>query len=171
MNKDKRGRAALRGNALIFPSPKLTTPMSDIALSVSVRRVNAERRKATPAPCSDPDGRDAVTHGFRDSFSTWVDGTWPTEPKAVVDALTHKVQNKFSVAYLRSDLRDRRTPLMSEWAVHCTNPHGRSDGSERRRLTDPRRLHSSTWPSRPHHLEGEPPRTGRRGVRCRIPPS
>jgi integrase len=111
--------AAVARDALIFPSAKRTTPLSDMALSAVMRRMNADKPDDAPAPWRDADGRVAVPHGFRASFSTWVDDTRPAEREAAEKALAHEVANKVSGAYRRSDLFDRRTPLMRAWAEHC----------------------------------------------------
>jgi integrase len=84
--------AALRRDALIFPSAKRTT-----SLSAVMRRTNADRPKEAPAPWRDADGREAAEK-----------------------ALAHEVANKVSGAYRRSGLFDRRVPLMRDWAAHCT---------------------------------------------------
>ncbi len=111
--------APLMRDGLIFPSAKRDTPLSDMALSAVVRRMNADRPEDAPAPWRDPDGREAVPHGFRATFSTWVDDTRPEEREAAEKALAHEVGNKVSGAYRRSDLFDRRVPLMRDWAAHC----------------------------------------------------
>ena len=111
--------AALRGDMLIFPSSKRGVPLSDMSLSAVLRRMNADRPEGKPAPWRDFDGRDAVPHGFRATFSTWVDDTRPEEREAAERALAHEVANKVSGAYRRSDLFDRRAPLMAAWAEHC----------------------------------------------------
>ena len=111
--------ASLAGDALIFPSSTRRTPISDMTLSAAIRRMNADRPEGAPAPWRDPDGRDAVPHGFRASFSTWVDDTRPAEREAAEKALAHEVGNKVSAAYRRSDLFDRRIGLMAAWADHC----------------------------------------------------
>jgi integrase len=112
--------APLMRDTLIFPSTKRDTPLSDMALSAALRRMNADRPEDMPPPWRDADGREAVPHGFRASFSTWVDDTRPHEHEAREKALAHEVANKVSAAYRRSDLFDRRIPLMSAWAAHCT---------------------------------------------------
>jgi integrase len=104
-------------DALIFPSAKRTT--SDMALSAVMRRLNADRSEDTPAPWRDADGREAVPHGFRATFSTWVDDTRPEEREAAEKALAHEISNRVS-AYRRSNLFDRRVGLMRDWADHCT---------------------------------------------------
>jgi integrase len=112
--------AALMGDTLIFPSSTRATPISDMTISAVVRRMNASRPEGTPAPWRDADGREAVPHGFRATFSTWVDDTRPDEREAAEKALAHEVANKVSGTYRRSDLFDRRVALMAAWADHVT---------------------------------------------------
>ena len=113
--------AALRGDALIFQGRKRTVPLSDMSLSAVMRRMNADRPEGAPPPWRDLDGREAVPHGLRASFSTWIDDTMPHEREAAEKALAHTVPNSASAAYRRSDLFDRRIPLMLDWAAHCTS--------------------------------------------------
>jgi integrase len=111
--------AGLMGDALIFPSAKRDTPLSDMALSAVIRRMNADRPKGVPLPWRDADGRGAVPHGFRATFRTWVDDTRPEDAEAAEKALAHEDANKVAGAYRRSDLFDRRAPLMNAWAEWC----------------------------------------------------
>jgi len=111
-------RAALLRDGLIFPNASLSGPLSDMALSAVIRRMNEARPEGAPLPWRDPDGRGAVPHGFRATFSTWVDDTRPEEREAAEKALAHEVANAVSAAYRRSDLFDRRIPLMEAWAAH-----------------------------------------------------
>lgn len=113
--------AALARDALIFPSARRTTPLSDMALSAVLRRMNADRPEDMPAPWRDADGRLAVPHGFRGSFRTWVDDTCPEEDVAAEKALAHEVGTQVSGRYRRSDLFDRRIPLMRAWAEWCSS--------------------------------------------------
>jgi integrase len=123
--------AALRGDALIFQGRKRTVPLSDMSLSAVMRRMNADRPKGTPAPWRDPDGREAVPHGLRSSFSTWVDDTRPHEREAAERALAHQIANSASAAYRRSDMLDRRIDLMEAWAAHCTGVDGEESREKR----------------------------------------
>lgn len=129
--------AAKMGNSLIFPSSKLTTPLSDMVLSAVIRRMNANQAEGVLPPWRDADGREAVPHGFRASFSTWVDDTRPEDREAAERALAHEVANKVSGAYRRSDLFDRRVPLMEAWAKHCcaivSSYHSESEGKTNER--------------------------------------
>lgn len=121
MAADLAGLARLARDALIFPSAKRITPLSDMALSAVMRRMNGDRPDDALPPWRDADGREAVPHGFRASFSTWVDDIRPEERAAAEKALAHEVGNKVSGAYRRSDLFDRRVTLMCDWAEHCLN--------------------------------------------------
>ena len=122
--------AALRGTALIFPSRDPRKPFSDMALSAVVRRMN-ERPEGVPPPWRDADGREAVPPGFRSSFRTGVDDTRPEDAEAAEKALAHEQANKVVAAYARSDLFDRRRPLMEGWAAHCTGSASATRKAER----------------------------------------
>ena len=111
--------APLMGNTLIFPSAKRDRPLSDMALSAVMRRMNGNRPEGVPAPWRDLDGREAVPHGWRATFRTWIDDTRPGDSEAAEKALAHEDRNKVAGAYRRSDLLDRRAPLMLAWAEHC----------------------------------------------------
>lgn len=102
-----------RHDALVFCNTR-GAMLSDMALSQLVRGMNEPE-----AVWVDGSGRPVVVHGFRASFSTWVDDTRPHEREAAEKALAHQVANKVSAAYRRSDLLDRRVPLMAAWAAHC----------------------------------------------------
>ena len=60
----------------------------------------------------------AVAHGFRSSFRDWA-AEMTDHPREVIEAaLAHGVQNKVEAAYARSDLFERRRPLMDDWAAY-----------------------------------------------------
>ena len=131
--------SAIRRDALIFPTPtKPKTPLSDAALSAVMRRMNADRPKGMTAPWCDPDGREAVPHGWRATFRTWVDDTRPEDTVAAERALAHEDSNKVSGAYRRSDLFDRRIPLMNAWTAHCEGTSKSREARASGRRTQPR---------------------------------
>jgi integrase len=113
--------AAAMGDRLVFPSAKPRTPLSDAALSAVVKRMNGD---VEPPPWRDAEGRAVVPHGFRSSFRTWVDDTRPEDAEAAERALAHEDGNSVRGAYRRSDLFDRRTPLMQAWAEWCGGEAG-----------------------------------------------
>jgi integrase len=114
-------RAALAGDSLIFPSARPGRPITDMTISAVMRRMNADRPRGAPPPWRDADGREAVPHGMRATFSTWVDDTRPAEREAAEKALAHEVPSKVSGAYRRSDMFDRRVSLMAAWAAHVVS--------------------------------------------------
>lgn len=96
--------------------------------------MNADRPEGKPAPWRDADGREAVPHGFRATFSTWVDDTRREEREAAERALAHEVANRVSGACRRSGLFDRRMGLMAAWAEHCCRRPARPASAEVRRV-------------------------------------
>ena len=95
------------GSRLIFPSVRGT--LSDSTISKLLR----ER------------GIEGTPHGMRSSFRNWCAETGV--PRELAEsALAHVVQNATEAAYLRSDLLERRSPLMQEWACHLAS---RADAS------------------------------------------
>ena len=87
------------GSRLVFPSVR--GPLGDSTISKLLR----ER------------GIEGTPHGMRSSFRNWCAETGV--PRELAEsALAHVVQNATEAAYLRSDLLDRRSPLMQQWANH-----------------------------------------------------
>lgn len=82
------------------------TVLSDMVLTAFLRR--------TSAP-SDTPGRIATAHGFRSSFRDWCSEHCYSRDLAE-RALTHTVRNKVEAAYHRTDLLEKRRPLMQAWA-------------------------------------------------------
>jgi integrase len=63
---------------------------------------------------------DITTHGFRSSFRDWC-SEQTNFPREVAEmAMSHVVGDETEEAYFRSDLLDKRRPLMEQWARHCT---------------------------------------------------
>lgn len=97
--------------SLVFPSVRDHAPLSDMALTAFLRRVEA---------ASDVSGRTATAHGFRSSFRDWC--SEKGYPRDLAErALAHAVQNKVEAAYHRTDLLEQRRPLMQAWANHVTS--------------------------------------------------
>lgn len=85
---------------LIFPGRKKGAPLSDMTLTKIIRDM----------------GVDAVPHGFRSTFSSWVASStaYPMEVREM--ALAHAVGNDTVTAYQRDDLFKKRRLLMKDWA-------------------------------------------------------
>jgi integrase len=72
----------------------------------------------------DAEGRAVVPHGFRSTFRVWAGETRPEGREVVEAALAHTIKDKVEAAYQRSDLLERRRPLMEAWGAFCTRPAG-----------------------------------------------
>jgi integrase len=95
---------AVRESDFIFPGSKDGRPLSNMALLAVLARM----------------GRgDLTVHGFRSTFRDWA-GEVAKEPREVAEAaLAHTIKDKSEAAYARSDLLERRRPLMAGWAQYC----------------------------------------------------
>jgi integrase len=104
---------------LVFPSGRQGKSLSDMALSEVMRRMN-ETDEEGAQPCwRDAEGRAVVPHGFRSSFRDWAGETRPEGREVVEAALAHTIKDKAEAAYARSDLLEKRRPLMNAWAEQC----------------------------------------------------
>jgi integrase len=64
--------------------------------------------------------RDEITiHGFRASFRDWAGEKTNFRSEDVERALAHTIENQTEAAYNRTDLLERRRPLMDAWARFC----------------------------------------------------
>jgi integrase len=104
-----RRAAAEKVNDVVFSGQKPGRPLSNMALLMMLRRM----------------GRDDITaHGFRSTFRDWA-AERTTFPREVVEAaLAHTIANKVEAAYRRSDLFEKRRPLMQQWGSLCDRPVG-----------------------------------------------
>ena len=70
-------------------------------------------------------GFDATLHGFRSSFRDWCGEATNTPREVAEAALAHVVSNAAEAAYARSDLFEKRRPLMDRWAAFIAGEDGR----------------------------------------------
>lgn len=64
-------------------------------------------------------GIDATAHGFRSCFRSWCSDT--AVPRDLAEmALGHAIRDAVERAYARSDMLERRRPLMQHWATYIT---------------------------------------------------
>ncbi|QLI80281.1 tyrosine-type recombinase/integrase [Chitinibacter fontanus] len=93
-------------NEIVFPSPRAGVQLSDNALTMFLRKHNAQ---------SDIEGRTATAHGFRSSFRDWASNhQYPRD--WAERALAHAISNKVEAAYHRTDLLDHRRGMMQAWS-------------------------------------------------------
>ncbi|WP_456374140.1 tyrosine-type recombinase/integrase, partial [Thiolapillus sp.] len=60
-----------------------------------------------------------VPHGFRSTFRDWCAEKTDFPRELAEAALAHTLRNKVEAAYQRSDLLEKRRPLMQAWADYC----------------------------------------------------
>jgi integrase len=76
-------------------------PLSNMALAMILRRMDV----------------DATSHGFRSSFRTWCSDVAHVPFEVAEACLSHKIGSAVSRAYARSDMLERRRPVMAQWAA------------------------------------------------------
>jgi integrase len=99
-------------------------PLSDMALTAVIRRMN-DARKANGLPrWTDPKqgGRDVVQHGFRSCFRDWVSEETNFPDALAEAALAHRKGDRVEEAYKRGTMFEKRRLLMTLWAGYCTSP-------------------------------------------------
>jgi hypothetical protein len=83
----------------VFPG-RPRAPLSNMSMSMLLRRM----------------GESVTVHGFRTSFRTWCSDIAHAEFEVAESALSHLVGDETSRSYNRTDLLERRRPIMSAWA-------------------------------------------------------
>jgi integrase len=99
-------RAAHPASELMFPGAKPGRPMSDMTLTVLLRRMGL--------------ADSATAHGFRTSFKVWCAEIAKVRDEVSEAALAHTVPEKVRAAYLRTDFLVERRALMEGWAAYAT---------------------------------------------------
>jgi integrase len=118
-----------RRTAYVFPGAD-GAMLSDMTVSAVVRRMNEPAEGAdpdTPPRWRDHEGRAVVPHGFRSTFRDWAGETRAEGREVVERALAHMIKDKSEAAYARSDLLEKRRPLMEAWGAWC---HGEPASNE-----------------------------------------
>jgi len=95
-----------RKDLFIFPSTKKDKPLSDMALTTVLRRMNKGQ---------------FTQHGFRSTFRDWAAEVVQYPREVIEHALAHKLADKVEAAYQRGDLLEKRRLLMADWANFCYN--------------------------------------------------
>lgn len=133
-----RGLEPLGGNGgdLVFPGGRQGQPLSDMAVSEVVRRMNEGGPEGEPPRWRDVEGRAVVPHGFRATFKAWTHAQGHPDVLSEM-ALAHADRDKVRAAYLRPGMLEpeARAPMMRAWAEHCARPS--RDGAAR--LSEPYR--------------------------------
>jgi integrase len=91
----------------IFPGWKRSKPLSNMAMSAVLERMDATG---------------VTVHGFRSSFRDWCAERTAYASEVVEKALAHTIRNHVEAAYRRGDLLDKRRQLMAAWESYCLFP-------------------------------------------------
>ncbi|HMA70229.1 MAG TPA: tyrosine-type recombinase/integrase [Xanthobacteraceae bacterium] len=155
---------SVRQNDYVFPGDKADDPLSDMALSEVIRRMNEAREKAGLPLWVDPkqNNREVVPHGFRSSFKDWATD-WAPTPEEIVEAakrgelieayprdmievaLAHRLDSKTEEAYRRTDMFKKRRRMMEAWARCCGGPVVKRHGRQRRANANSSRRPVMPW--------------------------
>lgn len=106
---------------LVFPSSR-GKPLSDMALSQVMRRINTTRAELKFQPFKDrQSGEQAVPYGLRSTFRDWASET-TNDPSDMAElALAHAIGNRVEQAYRRGDMLEKRREMMEDWGRFLTN--------------------------------------------------
>ncbi len=102
-------RTSEKAEALVFPGGKRDRPLSDMALTMALRRM----------------GAGVTVHGFRSSFRDWAAESTNFAREVCEAALAHALESRVEAAYRRSDLLEKRRALMTAWAGYCAGGTGK----------------------------------------------
>jgi integrase len=97
--------AARRGKqSYVFPGKSVRTPLSNMALTMTMRRLG--------------EGEYTV-HGFRSAFRDWA-AEHGVDDSVAEQCLAHKIGTVVTRAYLRTTVLERRRKVMADWAAFLT---------------------------------------------------
>ncbi|MBI5939673.1 MAG: tyrosine-type recombinase/integrase [Caulobacterales bacterium] len=96
--------AKLRPTDYVFPGDKAGEPLSNMAMTMLLRRMEKP---------------DFSVHGFRSTFRDWAGETTNFAREVVEAALSHAVGDEVERAYRRGDALAKRRKLMDAWAGYC----------------------------------------------------
>lgn len=106
-------------DAIVFPGARSGKPLSDMALTALIRRMDEDSIAEGGSGWRDHDGRTITAHGFRSAFRDWA-GETTDHPREVIEhALAHQLKDKAEAAYQRGTLWPKRVGLMSDWGKYC----------------------------------------------------
>jgi len=92
-------------NNFIFPGPIKDKAFSENAMLTVLKDMNLKGK--------------ATVHGFRSTFKVWASEQTEYPNEVSEFALAHVQGNKVQEAYKRTDLLEKRVPLMESWAKFC----------------------------------------------------
>ena len=95
----------LHDNNHVFPGHGKGKPLSGMAMTMQLRRMNRD---------------DITVHGFRSTFRDWASEQTSFPHETCEHALAHRISDKAEAAYRRGDQFEKRRKLMEAWVRFCT---------------------------------------------------
>lgn len=106
--REVRALSGDENGGMIFPGRGIGNKLSNMAFTKIMRDLKL----------------DGVPHGFRSSFSTWVQEKTDCPEDIAEAAIAHAPKNKVRAAYARSNYLEKRRPLMQMWADYVSGRPG-----------------------------------------------
>lgn len=91
-------------NDHVFPANARGKPLSSMAMSMLLRRMNRP---------------EITVHGFRSTFRDWASEQTSFPHETCEHALAHRISDKAEASYRRGDQFEKRRKLMEAWAAFC----------------------------------------------------
>ena len=105
----------LDGSDLVFWAPR-GGALSDATLGKTMRTIHeADQKAGGPGFVDEKTKQQAVPHGLRSTFRTWVQNETTFDGDMAEIALFHKVGNKVEQTYARGDMMEKRRHMMAAW--------------------------------------------------------
>ena len=105
----------LEGSSLVFWAPRGGV-LSDATMGKVMRMIHeADQKAGGPGYVDAKTGEQAVPHGLRSAFRTWVAERTDFDGDMAEVALFHKVGSKVAQAYNRADMVEKRRGMMAAW--------------------------------------------------------
>lgn len=93
------------GSPYLFPGRKKNKSSCNMAMTMTLRRMGRS---------------DLTVHGFRSTFRDWAAEQTNYSREVCELSLAHKIANGAEAAYWRSDIFEKRSRLISDWAHYAT---------------------------------------------------
>ncbi|MEW5698336.1 tyrosine-type recombinase/integrase [Pseudomonas synxantha] len=110
------GLPCITGSSLLFPGTRKGRPISNMAMLMTLRRLDQKDLEDGGKGWRDSNDRVITAHGFRSTFRDWAAECTHHAREVCEMALAHVVANGAEAAYWRSDLLEKRRTLMADWA-------------------------------------------------------
>lgn len=110
------GLPRIKGSSLLFPGSRNGRPISNMAMLMTLRRMDQKDLEDEGKGWRDSNDRVITAHGFRSTFRDWAAECTHHAREVCEMALAHVVANGAEAAYWRSDLLEKRRTLMADWA-------------------------------------------------------